>query len=74
MILNPRWPGLRGFFAFGAMAIETALPAMGRSSLDVAGFLWCARLIGRVHMGSDLRRFIVATSYPMHVLVNYRQD
>jgi len=51
---------LRGFFAFGAMAIETALPAMGRSSLDVAGFLWCARLIGRVHMGSDLRRFIVA--------------
>jgi len=25
-------------------------------------------------MGSDLRRFIVATSYPMHVLVNYRQD
>jgi len=70
MIWNPRWPGLRGFFAFGAMRLRR----LGRSSLDVAGFLWCARLIGRVHMGSDLRRFIVALSYPMHVFVNYRQD
>jgi len=26
MILNPRWPGLRGFFAFGAMAIERHSP------------------------------------------------
>jgi len=74
MILNPRWPGLRGFFAFGAMAIETAWLVIGRSSLEVAGFLWCARLIGRLHMGSDLRASSWRLSHPMHVFVNYRQD
>jgi len=65
---------LRGFFAFGAMAIETALPAMGRSSLDVAGFLWCARLIGRVHMVVICDASSWRLSYSMHVFVNYRQD
>ncbi|KQV10522.1 hypothetical protein ASC97_17455 [Rhizobium sp. Root1203] len=39
-----------------------AIPSCGRR-----GFLSTARLIGRAHMGSDLRRFIVATSYLTHV-------
>ena len=33
-------------------------------------FLWLTRLIGRVHMGSDLRRFLAATGYLSDVLLN----
>ncbi len=33
-------------------------------------FLWLTRLIGRVHMGSDLRRFLAATGYLSEVLLN----
>ena len=32
-------------------------------------FLWLTRLIGRVHMGSDLRRFLAATGYLSEVLL-----
>jgi hypothetical protein len=37
-------------------------------------FLSFARLIGRVHMGSDLQRFIVATSFLMHAFTTYSVD
>ncbi|KAA1185997.1 hypothetical protein FP026_00880 [Rhizobium tropici] len=37
-------------------------------------FLSFARLIGCVHMGSDLQRFIVATSFLMHAFTNYSVD
>ncbi|MDL2400089.1 hypothetical protein [Rhizobium mayense] len=37
----------------------------------LGGFLSFARLIGRLHIGSDLQRFIVATSYLMYVFTNY---
>ena len=40
----------------------------------LSGFLSFARLIGRVHMGSDLQRFIVATSYLMYVFTNYSAE
>ena len=35
----------------------------------LAKFLWLTRLIGRVHMGSDLRRFLAATRYLSQVLL-----
>jgi len=35
-------------------------------------FLWPTRLIGRVHMGSDLRRFLAATRYLSQVLLSPR--
>ncbi|AYG57712.1 hypothetical protein CCGE525_01940 [Rhizobium jaguaris] len=38
------------------------------------GFLSFARLIGRVHIGSDLQRFIVASSYLMYVFTNYSAE
>lgn len=40
----------------------------------LSAFLSFARLIGRVHMGSDLQRFIVATSYLMYVFTNYSAE
>lgn len=38
----------------------------------LAKFLWLTRLIGRVHMGSDLRRFLAATRYLSQVLLASR--
>ncbi|MQB44513.1 hypothetical protein DXT94_21535 [Rhizobium sp. ICMP 5592] len=38
------------------------------------GFLSFARLIGRLHMGSDLQRFIVAASFMMHAFIHYSAD
>ncbi len=35
----------------------------------LAKFFWPTRLIGRVHMGSDLRRFLAATGYPSEGLL-----
>lgn len=54
-------------------------PAAARAELQrmirfLGGFLFLARLIGRVHMGSDLQRFIVATSFLMHAFTNYSVD
>jgi len=40
----------------------------------LGGFLSFARLIGRLHMGSDLQRFIVATSFMMHAFIHYSAD
>lgn len=57
--------------AFSAWKVSA--PAGARSELRpmvafLAKFLWLARLIGRVHMGSDLRRFLAATRYLSQVL------
>lgn len=64
----------RAYEAWVAAAPPAAVAELRKLTGFLGGFLWAARLIGRVHMGSDLQRFIVATSYLMHVFVNYRQD
>lgn len=64
----------RAYEAWAAVAPPAAVAELRKLTGFLGGFLWAARLIGRVHMGSDLQRFIVATSYLMHVFVNYRQD
>lgn len=50
---------------------ETPAPGAGRivpSDRHSGAFLPVARLIGRVRMGSDLRRFIMATDYLMNAV------
>ncbi|PST23776.1 hypothetical protein C7U61_01340 [Rhizobium sp. JAB6] len=37
-------------------------------------FLSFARLIGRLHMGSDLQRLILAISSPMWVFIHYSAE
>ncbi|WP_244480273.1 serine/threonine protein phosphatase [Rhizobium sp. Root1220] len=64
----------RAYRAWADVAPPEAVAELRKLTGVLGGFLWLARLIGRVHMGSDLRRFIVATSYLMHVSLNYRQD
>ncbi|MDM9627001.1 serine/threonine protein phosphatase [Rhizobium sp. S152] len=64
----------RAYEAWAAVAPPAAVSELRKLTGFLGGFLWAARLIGRIHMGSDLQRFIVATSYLMHVFVNYRQD
>lgn len=54
-------------------AWTAAAPAEAHAELVLlvaflAKFLWLTRLIGRVHMGSDLRRFLMATRYLSQVL------
>lgn len=53
----------RAYRAWSKAAPAEARVALGRLIRLAARFLPAARLIGRVHMGSDLRRFIVATGY-----------
>jgi len=50
-------------------AAETELKTMLRF---LCKFLWLPRLIGRVHMSSDLRRFLAATRYLQGVLLSPR--
>ncbi|WP_156408756.1 serine/threonine protein phosphatase [Rhizobium sp. Root708] len=64
----------RAYEAWADAAPPEAIAELRKLTGFLGGFLSAARLIGRVHMGSDLRRFIVATSYLKHVFVNYRQD
>jgi len=40
----------------------------------LGGFLSFARLIGRLHMGSDLQRLIVAKSCLMWAFIHYSAD
>lgn len=51
------------FAAWASHAPEETQAALSRLIAFAARFLPLARLIGRVRMGSDLRRFIVATGY-----------
>jgi tRNA A-37 threonylcarbamoyl transferase component Bud32 len=64
----------RAYHAWAEVAPPAAIAELRKLTGFLGAFLSTARLIGRVHMGSDLRRFIVATSYLVHAFVNYRQD
>ncbi len=57
----------RAYKAWAEVAPPAAVAELRKLTGFLGGFLSAARLIGRVHMGSDLRRFIVATSYLKHV-------
>ena len=54
--------------AWAARAPAAAIAELRRLTMILGRFLPLARLIGRVHMGSDLRRFIVATDFLMNAL------
>ncbi|WP_412064443.1 serine/threonine protein phosphatase [Rhizobium sp. SYY.PMSO] len=64
----------RAYEAWSEQAPEAARAELQRMIRFLGGFLFLARLIGRVHMGSDLQRFIVATSFLMHAFTNYTVD
>ncbi|TXH84512.1 MAG: serine/threonine protein phosphatase [Rhizobium sp.] len=64
----------RAYEAWSAQAPAAARAELQRMIRFLGGFLFLARLIGRVHMGSDLQRFIVATSFLMHAFTNYSVD
>jgi hypothetical protein len=64
----------RAYEAWSRHAPPQAIAELRRMTRFLAGFLSIARLIGRVHMGSDLQRFIIATSYLVTVFLNYRRD
>lgn len=64
----------RAYEAWSALAPAAARAELQRMIRFIGGFLFLARLIGRVHMGSDLRRFIIATSFLMHAFTNYTVD
>ncbi|MDE1994761.1 MAG: serine/threonine protein phosphatase [Rhizobiaceae bacterium] len=64
----------RAYIAWSERAPPEAVAELRRMTRFLGGFLSLARLIGRVHMGSDLQRFIVATSYLMHAFTNYPVD
>ena len=58
--------GDRAFKAWSGIAPADAAAELRKLTGFLGAFLWLARLIGRVHMGSDLRQFIMATSYLKH--------
>ncbi|MBB5575329.1 MULTISPECIES: hypothetical protein [Rhizobium] len=62
------------YVAWSKRAPPEAAAELRHMSRFLGGFLSFARLIGRVHMGSDLQRFIVATSYLMYVFTNYSAE
>lgn len=64
----------RAYAAWSKRAPPEAIAELRRMTGFLGGFLSFARLIGRVHMGSDLQRFIVATSYLMHAFINYSAE
>jgi hypothetical protein len=53
----------RAYAAWKNQAPAAAIADLGRLTGFLGRFLSLARLIGRLHMGSDLQRFIVATGY-----------
>jgi tRNA A-37 threonylcarbamoyl transferase component Bud32 len=55
----------RAYQAWAKRASSSAIAQLGHMTGFLGRFLSLARLIGRVRMGSDLRRFIVATEYLM---------
>jgi tRNA A-37 threonylcarbamoyl transferase component Bud32 len=64
----------RAYEAWSEQAPAAARAELQRLIRFLGGFLFLARLIGRVHMGSDLQRFIVATSFLMHAFTTYSVD
>jgi tRNA A-37 threonylcarbamoyl transferase component Bud32 len=64
----------RAYEAWARQAPGAAVAELRRMTGFLGGFLSLARLIGRVHMGSDLRRFIIATSYLTTIFIDYRRD
>lgn len=64
----------RAYEAWSERAPAAARAELQRMIRFLGGFLFLARLIGRVHMGSDLQRFIVATSFLMHAFTTYSVD
>ena len=60
----------RAFAAWRAAAPDGIEPELAGMLRFLGKFLWLTRLIGRVHMGSDLRRFLAATGYLSEVLPN----
>lgn len=64
----------RAYEAWSREAPAAARAELQRMIRFLGGFLFLARLIGRVHMGSDLQRFIVATSFLMHAFTTYSVD
>jgi tRNA A-37 threonylcarbamoyl transferase component Bud32 len=56
----------RAYKAWCEAAPAGAIDELHKLTGFLGAFLWFARLIGRVHMGSDLRQFIMATSYLKH--------
>lgn len=64
----------RAYDAWSREAPAAARAELQRMIRFLGGFLFLARLIGRVHMGSDLQRFIVATSFLMHAFTTYSVD
>ncbi len=53
----------RAFGAWAAAAPKAAIAELRKITRSTGRFLWLARLIGRIHMGRDLRQFILATTY-----------
>jgi len=53
----------RAYQAWAASASQVAITELRSMTRTLRRFLWLARLIGRIHMGRDLRQFILATSY-----------
>lgn len=64
----------RAYEAWAQQAPARAIAELRRMTGFLGRFLSLARLIGRVHMGSDLRRFILATGYLVTVFMHYRAD
>lgn len=62
----------RAYAAWKNQAPEAAIADLGRMTGFLGYFLSLARLIGRLHMGSDLQRFIVATGYLTTVSIDDR--
>ncbi|MDP9838578.1 tRNA A-37 threonylcarbamoyl transferase component Bud32 [Neorhizobium huautlense] len=53
----------RAYAAWVASAPQAAIAELRAMTRYLGRFLWLARLIGRIHMGRDLRQFILATAY-----------
>lgn len=53
----------RAYGAWAAAAPKAAIAELRKITHSMGRFLWLARLIGRIHMGRDLRQFILATTY-----------
>jgi tRNA A-37 threonylcarbamoyl transferase component Bud32 len=58
----------RAYFAWAQAAPAAARQELAKLTGFLGGFLWLARLIGRVHMGRDLRQFIQATTTLTNIL------
>lgn len=53
----------RAYAAWATSAPQAAIAELRAMTRYLGRFLWLARLIGRIHMGRDLRQFILATAY-----------